>query len=920
MGKIRVYELAKETGMDSKALTAKLIDMGYPVKAYNSALDEDLALEIRRKLSGEEQTAAALTEVITEDKDMEEKRIQRKGQTTIIRRRAKVAPMDEVQVSAETEEPREMEPASRPAIEEFETTVSAAEEAGVAASQTAEEEPVRDIPQMPVAEEEISAEPTAEEVRMHTAEKEELLTPEMVKEPAPSVDEAADEVAQETAEPGRETTLPSRKGFARVIKRAAIPIPVPQEEIARPKKPEKPKKRVGEAEVRQAPAPSEAAKGKKGKRFVQFQPEVGAKERVRKTMEKRKGEVDLDVEEVQELGGRLPISGLKVGGRGRRTLPKKKKLERVEASETKAIKKRIKVLETISVGDLAHRMGVKASDIIAKLIGLGIMATVNQALDVDTASLVAADFGYEVEQGVTEEQFVLNLEEKEAGGEGMPRPPVVTVMGHVDHGKTSILDAIRKTDVAAGEAGGITQHIGAHYVRSGKGDVVFLDTPGHAAFTEMRARGAKVTDVVVLVVAADDGVMDQTKEAISHARAAQVPIVVAVNKIDKPEADPMRVMRELADLNLVPEQWGGETIFCETSAKQNVGIDELLEQILLQAEVLELKADPNRRGRGWVVEAQLHKGRGPLATILVQQGTLRVGDFVVAGQYAGKIRSLTDDKGRQIEAAGPAMPVEVQGLGGVPQAGDEFIVVPDDKTAKTISGQRQLKIRETELATSSKITLENLFEKMQEAEVQELRVVLRADVQGTLEAFSEALQNLSTGQIKVKVLHQGTGTIIESDVLLAAASDALIIGFNVRPSSKVQELARKEGVDIRSYDVIYHALDDIRSAMVGMLAPTFEEEVIGTVEVRETFHVPKVGTIAGCYVTNGKVERNARVRVLREGVVIYNGKIGSLKRFKDDAREVQSGYECGMGIDNFNDVKVGDQFEVYIMKEVAGVL
>jgi translation initiation factor IF-2 len=611
---------------------------------------------------------------------------------------------------------------------------------------------------------------------------------------------------------------------------------------------------------------------------------------------------------------------LKVGGRGRRMVPKKKKLERLEAAETKAIKKRIKVLETISVGDLAHRMGVKGGEIIAKLIEFGIMATVNQALDVDTASLVASEFGYEVEQGVTEEQFILNLEEKEAGGEGVSRPPVVTVMGHVDHGKTSILDAIRKTDVAAGEAGGITQHIGAHYVRSGKGDVVFLDTPGHAAFTEMRARGAKVTDVVVLVVAADDGVMDQTKEAISHARAAQVPIVVAVNKIDKPEADPMRVMRELADQGLVPEQWGGETIFCETSAKQNVGIDELLEQILLQSEVMELKADPNRRARGWVVEAQLHKGRGALATILIQQGTLRVGDAVVAGQYHGKIRSLTDDKGRQIQSAGPATPVEVQGLSGVPQAGDEFIAVPDEKTAKNISSQRQLKVRESELATSSKISLENLFEKMQEAEVQELRVVLRADVQGTLEAFSEAMLNLSTEQIKVKVLHQGTGTIIESDVLLAAASEALIIGFNVRPASKVQELARKEGVDIRSYDVIYHALDDIRSAMTGMLAPTYVEEVIGAVEVRETFHVPKVGTIAGCYVTSGRVERNARIRVLRDGVVVYTGKLSSLKRFKDDVKEVQSGYECGMGVENFNDIKVGDQFEIYVMKEVAGVL
>jgi translation initiation factor IF-2 len=882
MGKVRVYELAKEMGLESKTLTAKLIDMGYPVKAYNSTLDEETAAEIRRKLNGDEPSAQVTETVedVAEDREVEEKRIQRKG-TTIIRRRTKAVP-------------------AAAAPEEAVPAVVAAEEEAPAEPQSAAPEP-----------ETVAGEPAVEQPA------------------AEEVEAAAESVEPEEAPPEEPSAVPPtgaaparpRKGVARVIKRAAIAIPVEKEERPRPKKVEKPKKRP--EPVRPAPAPAEAReqpKGKKGKRFVQFQPEAGPKERVRKTGGKRGGGIELDVEDIQELGGRLPISGLKVSGRGRRAVSKKKKQEQAAPAETRAIKKRIKVFETISVGDLAHRMGVKANEVIAKLMALGTMATVNQALDVDTASLVASDFGYDVEQGVTEEQAVLNLEEQEAGGEEVARPPVVTVMGHVDHGKTSILDAIRKTDVAAGEAGGITQHIGAHYVRSAKGDLVFLDTPGHAAFTEMRARGAKVTDVVVLVVAADDGVMDQTREAISHARAAQVPIVVAVNKIDKPDADPMRVMRELSEMGLVPEQWGGDIIFCETSAKQNTGIDELLEQILLQAEILELKADPARHARGWVVEAQLHKGRGPLATVLIQQGTLRVGDVVVAGLYQGKVRSLTDDKGKQVKEAGPATPVEVQGLSGVPQAGDEFIVVPDDKMAKNLSSQRQLKAREADLATGSKISLENLFEKMQEAEVQELRVVLRADVQGTLEAFSEALQNLSTDQIRVKVLHQGTGTIIESDVLLAAASDALIIGFNVRPSNKVQDLAKKEGVDVRSYDVIYHALDDIRSAMTGMLAPTYEEEVIGSVEVRETFQVPKVGTIAGCYVTNGKVERNARVRLLRDGVVVYTGKLSSLKRFKDDVREVQSGYECGVGIENYNDIKVGDQLELYVMKEVAGVL
>jgi translation initiation factor IF-2 len=498
----------------------------------------------------------------------------------------------------------------------------------------------------------------------------------------------------------------------------------------------------------------------------------------------------------------------------------------------------------------------------------------------------------------------------------LPRPPVVTVMGHVDHGKTSVLDAIRKTDVAAGEAGGITQHIGAHYVRSPQGDVVFLDTPGHAAFTEMRSRGAQVTDVVVLVVAADDGVMDQTREAVNHARAAKVPILVCVNKIDKPDADPMRVKRELADLNLVSEEWGGDTIFCETSAKTGQGIAELLENIHLQAEILELKADPNRRAKGHVIEAQLHKGRGPVATVLVEQGTLRVGDACVAGIFYGKVRSLTNDRGESVKEAGPAIPVEVQGLSGVPRAGDEFVVLPDEKRARSVSADRQLKSREAELGTTTKISLENLFDKLQAGNVKELRVALRADVQGTLEAFSKAIEDLATDEVKVKILHAGTGTITDSDVLLSAASDAFIIGFNVRPSAKVQELAKNEKVDIRTYDVIYHALDDIKKAMVGLLDARFEEKIIGSAEVRETYQVPKVGTIAGCYVTDGKIERNAKLRVLREGVVAFTGQLASLRRFKDDVKDVQSGYECGIGVANYNDLRIGDVLEFFVLKEV----
>jgi translation initiation factor IF-2 len=512
------------------------------------------------------------------------------------------------------------------------------------------------------------------------------------------------------------------------------------------------------------------------------------------------------------------------------------------------------------------------------------------------------------------------LQEAEEGGERHLRPPVVTVMGHVDHGKTSILDAIRKTDVALGEAGGITQHIGAYHVRASSGDVTFVDTPGHAAFTEMRSRGAQVTDIVILVVAADDGVMDQTREAINHAQAANVPIIVAVNKIDKENADIDRVKRELSDLNLMPEDWGGQTMYCQTSAKKNIGIDNLLDSIQVLAEVLELRADATRKARGRVVEAQLHKGRGPVATVLIQEGTLRLGEYFVVGQFSGKVRAMLDDKGRKIKEAGPAIPVEVQGLSGVPSAGDEFVVVTDEKMARSVSQVRALKARESELGATSKISLDRLFEQMSEGDVQELRVVLRADVQGTLEAFAKAAEDLSTKSIKVKVLHEGTGTITESDILLASASDAIIIGFNVRPSVKVKELAIRENVDVRSYDVIYHALDDIRKAMVGMLEPTFEEQVIGLAEVREIFSVPKVGTIAGCAVLDGKITRTAKVRVVRDGVVIFTGRIDSLRRFKDDVREVLSGFECGIGVEKFNDIKIGDNLEAFVMNEVEATL
>jgi translation initiation factor IF-2 len=936
MSKIRVYELAKEAGMSSKALTDKLIELGFDIKGHSSSVDDETAETIRNTI-----LKSANTELVEKRIDSE------KNGATVIRRRATVI-RRRAKVKEEVPEVKE----DGPEVDVVADQVAEADQKKPAqppvADQPAKEIPVPEID--PVADAQQTAPPETSPVEAKEIEEPKVVA-ESEQETAPPVQAEAKEEPAETKEEPAETKtvreddkqdaapeqkIPTdkkeapiadavrpvkkvkqpapRKGMARVVR--TIELPKEEERPVRPVK----KKGVRAVPQRTASPPSSRAAlaptlddtgrtKKKGKKNVLVKEEKGSD--IRRGGKKGQKNVKF-THFAQDYQGR------EGGRRGKRSKRAAKTVS--PPAEMKASKKRFKVYDAITVGDLAQRMKIKASDVIAKLMGLGVMATINQSVDTETAILIAADFDYEVEQGITEELGMQLLNESEEGGVQKSRPPVVTVMGHVDHGKTSILDAIRKTDVAEGEAGGITQHIGAYHVRSASGDVTFVDTPGHAAFTEMRSRGAQVTDIVVLVVAADDGVMDQTREAIHHAQAAEVPILVAVNKIDKDNADIDRVKRELSELNLMPEDWGGDTIYCETSAKKNIGIDNLLESIQLLAEVLELQADSSRKARGRVVEAQLHKGRGPVATVLIQDGTLRLGDYFVAGQQSGKVRSMLDDKGRKIKEAGPAIPVEVQGLSGVPSAGDEFIVVTDEKMARSVSHVRSLKARESELGAHSKISLDKLFEQMSEGDVQELRVVLRADVQGTLEAFAKAAGDLSTKEIKVKILHEGTGTITESDILLASASDAVIIGFNVRASVKVKELAIQENVDVRSYDVIYHALDDIRKAMVGMLEPTFEEEVIGLAEVRETFSVPKVGVIAGCSVVHGKIMRSAKIRVLRDGVVIYTGKIESLRRFKDDVKEVQSGYECGIGVEKFNDIKVGDNLEAFIMNEVAATL
>ena len=609
-------------------------------------------------------------------------------------------------------------------------------------------------------------------------------------------------------------------------------------------------------------------------------------------------------------------------GKGRRKKGRKGQLQRpqqepMQAQPMKAAKRKIKFDEAIRLADMAHQMGVKAQDLIKTLFGMGVMATINQSLDFDTATLLAAEFGYEVENVSFDEQEFLAPVETDKDEDRKPRPPVVTIMGHVDHGKTSLLDAIRLSNVTDGEAGGITQHIGAYHVQTNRGEIVFLDTPGHEAFTTMRMRGAQVTDIVILVVAADDGVMDQTREAISHSKAAGVPIVVAVNKMDKEGANPDNVKRELAELGLSPEDWGGDTIFAHVSAKQKEGIDELLEMVLLQAEVMELKANPDKHARGHIVEARLDKGRGPVGTMLIAEGTINQGDSFVSGIHFGKVRAMFNDQGKKLKTAGPALPVEIQGFDGLPEAGDELFVVDDEKVARRIAQSRAMKQREKILSAKSKVTLESFLASKPDDEAQTLNLVLKADVQGSLEAVTEALNKLSTDEVKISVVHGGAGAITESDILLASASEAVIIGFNVRPNLKVKEIAEQEGVEVRFYDIIYKLVQEVKDAMSGMLAPDIEEVYLGQAEVRQTFSVPKVGIIAGCYVPDGKITRGAQVRLLRGGVVIYSGQVSSLKREKDDAREVAKGLECGIGLEKFNDIKAGDIIEAFETKEVA---
>lgn len=620
-------------------------------------------------------------------------------------------------------------------------------------------------------------------------------------------------------------------------------------------------------------------------------------------------------EKTQKIGGKKKQQKSQYGGKKQRKPDQAKK--QPEKKEVKAEPLHVLIPSEITVGELASRLKKSPAEVIKKLMLLGIMASVNEVLDYDTASLIVEELG-----GTYEKEIILTEEEKlfddfeDTLEQLQPRSPVVVVMGHVDHGKTSLLDAIRHTNVTEGEFGGITQHIGAHRVRVGEKKITFLDTPGHEAFTAMRARGALVTDIAILVVAADDGIMPQTVEAINHAKAAEVSIIVAINKIDKEGANPDRVKQELMEYGLVPEEWGGDTICVEVSAKKNQNITELLEMVLLVAEMKELKANPDRKAKGTVIESQLDKGRGSVATVLVQNGTLHVGDIVVAGTAVGRVRAMNNDKGKSVKKAGPSIPVEILGLSEVPEGGDEFYVVDDERRARAVVENRKFKEKQERQKAATAISLDNLFEQIEAGKMKDLNIIVKADVQGSVEAVKQSLERITNDEVRVNVIHGAVGAINESDVMLASASSAIIVGFNVRPTHGATEAAADADVDLRMYRVIYDAIEDIEKAMKGMLEPTFREEITGHVEIRTTFKVSGIGTIGGAYVMDGKIRRDSLVRVVRDGIVIHEGELGSLKRFKDDVKEVNSGYECGISIDGYNDIKDGDVIEAYIMAQV----
>jgi translation initiation factor IF-2 len=953
MTNLTVDDLARDLKVRNEDLVRELVTMGFAVEGPESPLETDDPVALRAQLV-----------TVLPQREVVEQRIR----PTVIRRRMKHQPAEEqAQSAAEPASAQiaEQEPPTRerrPVPEKEITRPKAAPKKNL----KKKPEPARIIEMAPKPQNktEVLHKPIPEDDAAHKPAGVEKVAGPPAPASSPAMETAPKTVGSQTEEAlsveekppesqvGVEAQASTKEVPSELAREAETPAAADaaaheEERFARKKKKKEkriqPAQIIGRVELKRevvpepekpapmrAPAAARAQVPETKQSLPKIVPlETPEEEELRRKKKKEKKGRDVPEERVEE--GKVAIRRRKEvllreelyddRPRGRsRGKGKKPKLRKTEITTPKAIKRRIKVPEMISVASLAHKMSVKASEVIQHLLTMGSTATANETIDFDTATILASEFGFDTETSERSEGEILQVDMQASHENLGPRPPVVTVMGHVDHGKTSLLDAIRSTHVTEQEAGGITQHIGAYKVKTDRGELVFLDTPGHEAFTAMRARGAQVTDFVVLVVAADDGVMEQTKEAINHSKAAKVPIIVAVNKIDKPEADKDRVIRELSEYGLIPEAWGGETLFCYVSAKTHEGIDELLDLILLQAEMMELKANPNKTALGTVIEGRLDRGKGPVGTILVREGTLKLGDAFIAGIHYGKVRSMLDYEGRSVDQAVPATPVEVQGFSGVPEAGESFLVVEEEKLARQVSVQRAEKQRSHEVAAVGPVSLEDLMARMQEQDVKELNLIVKADVQGSVEALKESLLGILAQEIKVKVIHGGVGGITESDVMLASASGAIIIGFNVRPSPKAAQIAEQEKIDLRLYTIIYEVISDVRKAMEGMLAPIEREAVLGRAEVRQTFHVPKIGAIAGCYVTSGKIERSNQVRLIRDDVVIYQGKIFSMKRFKEDIKEAVEGYECGISLENYKDIKLGDIIEAFTIEKESAKL
>jgi translation initiation factor IF-2 len=899
----RIYQIAKELNISSDELVSFLQKQGFSEVKNLMALVDDKMLEVINKHYKHE-------------KELAER--QRKKRETF----EKATKVEEPEVGVVESGKVEIVEAGE---EKKETVVEVAQVEEV----TQESDLVQEI--APVVEQEIKQEvKTEEEVKTEIAE-----TPVLEEKQEKVEQKPVEELEQKKHEPteglvyvdmGEEKRKKrgedrfERKG-RRERDRRRRKFREERKRVVETRKEEKETKEVvhaPEVEVKKEETRKKKQAKEKEERRKAFEFESEIKKPIKKAKRSR---IELDEDEIlrriDQTLAEIEDSGPDI----REIIKKRKKKERQEKEEKKIEqiereKKKIKVAEFITVNELANIIGVPASEIIKKCLNLGLVVSINQRLDFDTITLIASDYGFEVERA--EEYLEDIIEEEPDRPEDLePRPPVVTIMGHVDHGKTTLLDYIRQSNIVAGEAGGITQHIGAYQVTLPNGkQITFIDTPGHEAFTAMRARGAQVTDIVVLVVAADDAVMPQTVEAINHALAANVPIIVAINKIDKPEANPDKIKQQLAERGILVEDWGGKYQCVEISAKYGKNVDLLLEKILLEAEIMDLKANPKKKARGVVIESKLDKGRGPIGTVLVQNGTLKIGDPFVAGTTFGRVRAMFDERGNRVEVAKPSTPVQVIGFDNLPEAGDSFVVVEDEKTAREIANRRSQLKREQRFRQLRAVSLDKLSEQIKEGKVKELPIIIKADVNGSVEALSDSLMKLSNEEVKVRIIHRAVGAISESDVLLAQASGAIIIGFNVRPTSAAKKLAESENVEIRLYNIIYNVINDVKSALEGMLEPEKREEILGTAEVRETFKIAKVGTVAGCFVTEGKILRNARARLIRNGIVIYDGKIASLKRFKDDVKEVEAGLECGIALENYNDIKVGDIIEAYNILEV----